>query len=339
MLLAPLAIIGCQDLSNAPPQHSTSPTHSNVANCRTIQHEAGETDICGQPQRIAVLGPFILEPLLALDIQPVAFADHNTWHQGDYDDPRQQIPYLGQYITNGLTNLGSAWQPSVEALVKLKPDLILGAAFNNAEQYETLSAIAPTMLLTWDNAELNLRAIAQAVGSPEKAEQVLLEMDEQVANGRNRFTSFVADHPNVLLISTDSRLQDIYMGNSAHGLCSSLLIDLGFNLVSVPGLKDNQPGAAVPISLEALTQANTDDVIIMLSSSEDTPTDMEDFSDHQLSGLKQSWEENAIAQSFNASKAGRVYFIPAYLCLGLPGPIGTKLYLEELQERLLPLQE
>ncbi|MGP1387546.1 MAG: hypothetical protein ACTS2F_28560 [Thainema sp.] len=27
---------------------------------------------------------------------------------------------------------------------------------------------------------------------------------------------------------------------------------------------------------------------------------------------------------------------PAYLCLGLPGPIGTELYLEELQEQLLP---
>lgn len=64
----------------------------------------------------------------------------------------------------------------------------------------------------------------------------------------------------------------------------------------------------------------------------------DNFEAHQLSTLKQAWEENAIAQSLDASKAGRVYFIPLYLCAGLPGPIGTELYLEELKEQLLPTQ-
>lgn len=63
-----------------------------------------------------------------------------------------------------------------------------------------------------------------------------------------------------------------------------------------------------------------------------------DFVQHQLQSLQQQWQKNAIAQSLNASKAGRVYFIPAYLCLGLPGPIGTELYLNELRAQLLPAQ-
>ena len=62
---------------------------------------------------------------------------------------------------------------------------------------------------------------------------------------------------------------------------------------------------------------------------------MDRFEDHQLSKLKQAWEKNAIAQSLAASQTGRVYFIPTYLCAGLPGPIGTELYLEELKEQLL----
>ncbi|PSN77790.1 hypothetical protein C8B47_20200 [filamentous cyanobacterium CCP4] len=62
------------------------------------------------------------------------------------------------------------------------------------------------------------------------------------------------------------------------------------------------------------------------------------FSSYQLDQLKQAWGDNAIAQSLVASQAGRVYFIPAYLCLGLPGPIGTELYLEELKQQLLPAQ-
>jgi iron complex transport system substrate-binding protein len=41
-----------------------------------------------------------------------------------------------------------------------------------------------------------------------------------------------------------------------------------------------------------------------------------------------------IAQSLDASQAGQVYFVQGYLCATLPGPIGTELYLEELQEQL-----
>ncbi|MEM8718512.1 MAG: hypothetical protein AAGE84_04290 [Cyanobacteria bacterium P01_G01_bin.39] len=37
----------------------------------------------------------------------------------------------------------------------------------------------------------------------------------------------------------------------------------------------------------------------------------------------------------DASKVGRVYFIPAYMCLGLPGAINTEFYLEELKEQLI----
>jgi len=88
-----------------------------------------------------------------------------------------------------------------------------------------------------------------------------------------------------------------------------------------------------------LPQLNDTDLIILFGTNF---TELEpggganSFEDHQLSGLKQAWEENAIAQSLDVSKAGRVYFIPAYLCRGLPGPIGTELYLDELREQLLP---
>ena len=47
------------------------------------------------------------------------------------------------------------------------------------------------------------------------------------------------------------------------------------------------------------------------------------------------WRGCANTQSLNASKADRIYFIPADLCLGLPGPISIELYLEELKAQLL----
>ncbi|QYO68703.1 ABC transporter substrate-binding protein [Leptolyngbya sp. 7M] len=267
----------------------------------------------------------------------MAFADLSTWHLGKYDNPSQQIPYLGEYITHSLTNLGSAGQPSIESLLAVQPDLILGTDFINADQYETLSDIAPTLVLQWDDAETNMRTIAQAVGYPEKADSLLTEIEQKIAAGKDKFSTFVAQYPNVLLLSS-GQLQEIYMGNSAHGLCSSLLTDLGFNLVTLEGAEENRPGMPVPISLETLSQIKNADLIILLGSDLTRLDSAETFREKQLSGLKQAWERNAIVQSLNASKAGRVYFIPAYLCLGLPGPIGTELYLNELKQQLLPNQ-
>ncbi|MGD1938608.1 MAG: hypothetical protein ACFCA4_13780 [Cyanophyceae cyanobacterium] len=55
-------------------------------NCRTIEHQQGTTEICGQPQKVVVLGPYFLEQILALGEQPAAFGDHAPFHQGNYAD-------------------------------------------------------------------------------------------------------------------------------------------------------------------------------------------------------------------------------------------------------------
>lgn len=333
-ILASFAIAACQGRTDNAAVNSARP--SAGADCRTIQHEMGETEICGQPQRIVVLGPYVLEPLLALNVQPIAFADHIMLHQGEYDNPSQQIPYLGERITQPLANVGLAYSPSIEALLKVQPDLILGTD-SNADQYETLSKIAPTLLLKWSDTEKTLRAVAEAVDRSKQAEQLLTETNQQIAASRETFAPVVAAQPKVLLLSS-SQLQEINLGNSAHGRCSSLIEELGFQLVAPPGF-DDATEALVPISLETLPQLNKADSIILLGSNFGEPNQLHgtnDFEKHQLADLKQAWQENAVAQSLSASQAGRVYFIPAYLCLGLPGSIGTELYLNELKQQLLP---
>lgn len=61
------------------------------------------------------------------------------------------------------------------------------------------------------------------------------------------------------------------------------------------------------------------------------------FEDGQLQIIRQAWRTNSIAQSLRASKENRVYFIPTYLCRGLPSPTGTQLILKQLQAQLSPL--
>ena len=338
VMLTGWAIAACQRPVTQPSNNTRSATSAGSADCRMIQHDLGETEVCSQPQRILVLGPHALEPLLALGIQPIAYADYFEFHQGDYDNPGQQIPYLGRRITQPLLNIGMSSRPSIEAILKSQPDLILGPKESVAKQYDSLSDIAPTLLLSWEDPEQNLRTIAQAVDRPERAEQILNETEQQIAAARETFAPLVDDHPKLLLLRS-IQFSEIYLGSNQPGLCSSLVKELGFELLSFP---ESSSAAADslrnPISLETLPQLNEADSIIFLGTNVgqvqqfDT---IDEFETHQLSTLQQAWEKNEIAQSLDASKARRVYFISTYLCSGLSGPIGTELYLEKLKQQLL----
>jgi iron complex transport system substrate-binding protein len=328
--IAPCAIAACQTQT-----HNPETSKSNRTDCRTIKHEAGETQVCGQPERIVVLGPYVLEPLLALKVQPVAFADHDAFHQGDYDNPLKQIPYLGSLITQPIANVGLAYEPSVEAIVKVQPDLIIGIQ-TNAQQYDILSQIAPTILLKYAEPEDSLRAIAQAVNRTQQVEQILAETKQRIVAARETFAPLVASNPKMLLLYS-GQLEEITLSHPSE-LCHSLPQKLGFQIVSSPKIDNSQPNIPVPISLETLPQFNEADSVILLGYDYQELKQVNNFSENQLSNIKQAWSENAIAQSLAASKAGRVNFIPAYLCLSLPGAIGTKLYLEELKQQLLPSQ-
>jgi iron complex transport system substrate-binding protein len=143
----------------------------------------------------------------------------------------------------------------------------------------------------------------------------------------------VAAFPRVLLLSSD-RLQDIYLGNSGHGFCSSLLEELGFQLVAPANWKPDPQTPLIPISLETLPELDRADRVILLGHGFSGWQGNANFERQQLADLKQAWSKNAIAQSLKTSKNGRISFIPAYLCLGLPGPIGTELYLNELKKQL-----
>ncbi|MEL6398353.1 MAG: iron-siderophore ABC transporter substrate-binding protein [Cyanobacteria bacterium J06626_4] len=337
-LIVSVEIAACQSQTNQTPPDASSPSLSGSPDCQTIQHEAGETEICGQPQRIVVLGPYVLEFVLALGEQPVGFADHMAVHQEDYDNPSQQIPYLGSQVTPPVTNVGIAYTPSLEAIVKAQPDLILGTVFSNAAQYDELSSIAPTLLIKWEDVDQGFSTIAKAIDREEEATMLMAQAERRITSARETFAPIVEAYPEVLLLNS-SQLREIRLGNSGHGLCSSLIKALGFQLVSLPDSEPPESGLSDPISIETLPQLNDADSIILLGSNFNNlqgVTDLEQFEERQLSGLEKAWEDNAIAQSLDASQADRVYFIPAYLCLGLPGPIGTKLYLKELQKQLLP---
>lgn len=338
-ILTAIAIAACHGAADNLAHNNNTPLASSPApsaDCRTIPHEMGKTQICGQPQKIAVLGPELLELLLALDVQPAGVADYFAFRQAYYNNPGEQIPYLGSRITTQPANVGWSFTPSIEALLKLKPDLIVGSEFNKA-QYKTLSHVAPTLLLKWFDIQTSLRAVGQAIRQPEKAEKLIAQRQQQIATARKEFAPVVAAHPKILLL--DAAQIPAIGFISKPDSCGSIIEDLRFQPVYPPGWDATKPNSrSTVVSLETLPQLDNADSVILFgqnTSEFDQLKDMDNFGQHQLSRLKQTWEKNAIAQSLKASIARRVYFIPIYLCRGLPGPIGTELYLNELRKQLL----
>ncbi|NJK28637.1 MAG: iron-siderophore ABC transporter substrate-binding protein [Acaryochloris sp. SU_5_25] len=312
----------------------SSPPYASPSECRTIVHQSGKTQICGKPQRIVVMGPNLLELLLVLGEQPIGFGDHIRFHGGDYDNPTQQIPYLGDRMTTKPINVGLTYAPSLEALLKSKPDLILGLDYLSS-QYPLLSKIAPTLLFKWFDSEANLRAIATAVGKPQQAESLLGKMQQDVAKARQQLAPIATAYPKVFMLSS-SNLRDISLINP-HSMCSAVVADLGFQLVYPPRVDPSKILGTMPLSLEELPQLDKADLGILLGfdfAVLGQSAEGKRLEAHQLEPLKRAWATNAIAQALSESKAGRVIFLPAYLCLGLPGPIGTELYLKALQQQL-----
>ena len=335
-----ITIAACAGKFDAPKgtlhDRSSVPT-TNRANCQQINHTAGTTQVCDRPQRIVVLGPYLLEPLLALGLQPVAFADYAALHRGEYNKPSTQIPYLGKRVAGSIANVGMAGTPSIEAIVKAKPDLILGLDITNTQHYQTLSKIAPTLMLKWGDPDGNLQTIAQAVNLTERAADILQETKQQIATARQAFAPLVATAPKLLMLISDD-LREVGLVTKIHDRCSSVPQNLGFKLVYPQQFGQAPPETFTPISLETFPELDAADAIVLLGHNfrnVSARTLANGFEEYQLIKLQQAWMSNPIARSLKASKAGKVYFMPSYLCLALPGPIGTQLYLEEFKEQLL----
>lgn len=334
-----LAVLGMVGLIGACGTASSSDDRTNpasgTANCQSVQHALGDTQVCAQPQRIIALGPNILELLLSIDVEPVGYADYFALPVDEFNHPQQQIPYLGTFITTQPRNVGTWDNPSLETIAQLKPDLILGNVDVNQDEYAQLSQIAPTLLFDYGTNGVwqeTLQTIATVLEKSEQAETVIAKHNQQIASARDTLEPIVAPHPQALLLASDQLDQTLQV-ETDQGSCGSRLADLGFQLVAPNATSAEQPSS--PISLELLSQITADTIILqawnreVIHAEETRESSRESENNSQLAPLKQQWAQNAIAQSLPASQAGRVYFISAYLCRALPGAIGTELLFNE----------
>ena len=149
----------------------------NTAKSPTSESPLGSVAIEGTPTRIVALEWVYVEDLLALGIQPVGVAD-----VGGYKEYLKVQPALAASIVD----VGTRQEPSLEAIARLEPDLIIGVQFRHEPIYDKLSAVAPTLLFNpypaqdgpnqLEEMEQTMMAIAEAVKRREQGIAVLKQM-------------------------------------------------------------------------------------------------------------------------------------------------------------------
>lgn len=332
-LFTTLTVIACS------PHTASTVQDIAGADCRSVPHALGTTEVCGNPEKVVVLGDHSLDLLLSLGRQPAGCGTAIAFHTGAvFDQPSEQIPYLGQFITTQPVNVGDRSQPSLEVLAQIQPDLIVGEAGGNEETYELLTQIAPTVL--WDirtnrgQWQQNLRALALALGDEAQAEETLAELQQDITTTRAALKPVVASTPKVLMLGANRLSSGNIFAITSKSYLGELMESLGFKMVAPENGKNS-----APLSLEALPSLDEADHIFILgynmsNETSQQPDDPDQLLRQQTSGIKADWAENAIAQSLTATQADQVYFSTYLLWNGLNGPIGTRLILDEIEQIL-----
>ena len=316
-----LSLGGCGKGSTQKAETASPSAELALANCEIVRHEAGETKICGQPQRVIALDPHALDLLLALGVQPVGYAEDQRALMGSpkLGEPAVQVKYLGDRLTNQPTHVGTWQSPSLEAIVKLQPDLILGRIYDKS-LYTNLSKISPTLFPEYsenDPWQDSIVTLGKVMDQEQRAKQVI-EQHQQRLDKTTAELAPISRDSKLLLLSMSGL--DAIKAFTDETYAGSLLKDLGFQLVK-PQLTTS---SEINLSIETLPQLKADRIIIMASGN--TSVDK----------VKQSWQQNPILRSLPASQAGQVYFVDYQLWSRIEGPISAELMINQVRNLLRP---
>ncbi len=271
---------------------------------RTITDASGrEIVLETKPKRIVLLHTFYLEHFFALGVNPVAASMGNMLGQkGSLESSELFKPYMENVE---IIDLGSSTDLNLEAILESEPDVIITFSIHRGveEIYDSLAQIAPVILLdyneTWQN---QLMSCAEIVDREEKAEEVILEIEEKIKEAKNitgnhaerTFALFRTDGKGFITLGDDSYYET-------------------FGITKT----ENHPETYANISLEALSEM--DPYYIAFQHNYEAAKSF-------VEGMKDSSVWNAL----DAVNNGRVYFFDENM--NTFGPIAMKLTAEKMVE-------
>ncbi|MEM9039037.1 MAG: ABC transporter substrate-binding protein [Actinomycetota bacterium] len=277
---------------------------------RTIEHPLGTTELAEEPVVIVpMFGELLGEQLVALGIEPAGALPYMS-----------ALPAAGE--TYGLESLydvepiGSGFEPNIELVAAIRPDLIISDDQFFAAFYEPLSQIAPTFTLDvfTDDWKENFRAVADVVGRPDRAEEVIAEYDARVAELAPEVEALFGDRTVALV---QQSLPDGGTGDGGvdgariYGIDTNpgrFLADLGINVWEPedPGGSEIAP-STFAVSFEIIPTIDADFILYLV---EDT-----------FMAQQSEIAEDPLWNSTPAAEAGNLLFLDFGAQVRLGGPL------------------
>ena len=190
----------------------------------TIEHKYGSTTVEAAPERVVSVGYTDQDFLLAVGVVPVGIRD---WYG---DQPYAVWPWAQDALGDAQPEVLDSSELNYEAIAALRPDLIVGVSSGMTEdEYETLSAIAPTITQTADYLDYGLpweegqRMVGAAVGQPDEAEALIAGIESQYEAIRAAHPDWDGDEGTVSYVLSESEVG----AYSSQDTRSRVLTDLG----------------------------------------------------------------------------------------------------------------
>lgn len=290
----------------------TTSSRPLLEECRLIHHAMGETCVPNRPQRLVALNVATLGNAIALGIQPIGTAlEYNHQFPAYLRDKAADIPSLGTA------------QPSLERIMLLQPDLIIGWKHNHETIYSQLTNIASTVLYDWlngiteqNNWKQYFNFMANVLNRQEIGQQVWQHYNQRIdqlkRNLGDRYQNKTISFVNFCCGGMSSETENSFIG--------SILNDAG--LQRPPSQRYNSAGV-ISFSEENLDMADGDVMFVVAYGGEDTGK-----RDLNILQQKPLW------QNLKAVQQNRVYYVDPTIWRGRT-PLAADAVIDDLYKYLV----
>lgn len=276
-----LMVVSITACSSYPAHHSKSQlANSSETSCRMIQHTMGDACVPNNPQRLVTISRFTLANALVLGIKPIASTS-------DYE----YSSYLRNKI-EGIDEIGGMYEPDLEKILLLKPDLILGSELVR-KIYPLLSQIIPTALGKWEGRTRSWREhfnfVAEVLGKQEAAQQAWNRYYQRIKELKIALNDRYVDKE-ISIIGVYGGMRIYSEGQDS--FAGSILNDIGLHRVR----NSNSP---LPISEEKLEEVDGDIIFVMI------------FQEKEENSRKafEKLQQKPLWQTLRAVEKGQVYLV------------------------------
>ena len=210
-------------------------------------------------QRLVSLSPAITETLFAIGAgaELVGVSDYC-----DYPEEAKKLPRIGTALT-----------PSYEAIVRLRPSLILTEAADSAPRRE-LTALGVTKFLPWLSLE-DIVASTRLLGALTSHSEAASALAHKLWDGLAVAES--ANGPRVLVVLGESsgKLSEIYFikRNSIHGAA--------LRAAGARNAVDRDVSGVPRLSIEELLRLDPDAIVVLVAATPNGPDDAQILRDYQ----------------------------------------------------------